>query len=350
MSKHLFTVIVHTIPFTDIQSTNSWASLGMLQDPELKELAQSLIGTVLKSRADSTTKKYLYAIDRWRRWAKSNEEIFEFPIVDYQFALYLQHVGLSTGSKSAVEEAVNAASWLQQVAGQPGISQSPLIKMTLAGLKRQLANPKTKKEPVTLDMLRKMADDMGRPPTLTEIRLLAMCCLAFAAFLRYDELAKLRCCDIKFEEDHMVVSILSSKTDQYREGADVVVARSGSSTCPVDRLRDYIRIAAIDTSSNERLFRAITKTKNGEKLRKSGTISYSRIRELVQEKFSSLGYDPSLFGVHSFRAGGATLAANAGVPDRLFKRHGRWRSENAKDGYVKDAVKARLSVTKSLDM
>ena len=40
--------------------------------------------------------------------------------------------------------------------------------------------------------------------------------------------------------------------------------------------------------------------------------------------------------------------ANAGVPDRLFKRHGRWRSENVKDGYIKDDLKALLSVSLAL--
>ena len=42
-----------------------------------------------------------------------------------------------------------------------------------------------------------------------------------------------------------------------------------------------------------------------------------------------------------FRSG-ATAAANAGVPDRLFKRHGRWASESAKDGYVQDSLSSRL--------
>ena len=37
------------------------------------------------------------------------------------------------------------------------------------------------------------------------------------------------------------------------------------------------------------------------------------------------------------------LAANFGVPDRLFKKHGRLRSENAKDGYVKDRLAASLN-------
>ena len=31
------------------------------------------------------------------------------------------------------------------------------------------------------------------------------------------------------------------------------------------------------------------------------------------------------------------------IPDRLLKRHGRWNSESAKDGYVKDSVESRLS-------
>ena len=56
----------------------------------------------------------------------------------------------------------------------------------------------------------------------------------------------------------------------------------------------------------------------------------------------------SKIAVHSLRSGGATAAANAGVKDRMFKRHGRWVSENTKDGYVKDNLDSMLSVSKSL--
>ena len=58
--------------------------------------------------------------------------------------------------------------------------------------------------------------------------------------------------------------------------------------------------------------------------------------------------DVSKIGLHSLRAGGATAAANNGIPDRLFKRHGRWSSETAKDGYVKDNLDSLLSVSKNL--
>ena len=43
---------------------------------------------------------------------------------------------------------------------------------------------------------------------------------------------------------------------------------------------------------------------------------------MVLEKLKELGPDPKQFGLHSLRAGGASAAANAGVPDRWFKRHG----------------------------
>ena len=74
------------------------------------------------------------------------------------------------------------------------------------------------------------------------------------------------------------------------------------------------------------------------------------MRELFLSKLSELGYDLGQFGLHSLRVGGATAAANAGVPDCLFKRHGRWRSESAKDGYVEDAVALRRAVSKSLNL
>ena len=100
------------------------------------------------------------------------------------------------------------------------MSKSPIVKAKLAGLQRQLAKPTTKKEPVTIEMLKRMAENAECPPTLAESRLLAMSFLAFAAFLQCDELVRLRCCDVKFHEDRMVVSIESSKTDQFREGAE----------------------------------------------------------------------------------------------------------------------------------
>ena len=65
---------------------------------------------------------------------------------ELHLVLYMQHLSESTESKAAVEEAVHAimGTWgLQPLGG------SLLVKSTLEGLRRILAKPKVRKEPVT---------------------------------------------------------------------------------------------------------------------------------------------------------------------------------------------------------
>ena len=111
-----------------------------------------------------------------------------------------------------------------------------------------------------------------------------------------------------------------------------------------------MQIGKIAKGSKLFLFRQITKTRRGEYLKDNGTISYTTLREQFKAKVKFLDYQADKFRIHSLRAGGASTAANADVPDRLFKRHGRWRSENAKDGYVEDSLEKRLSVTQQLGL
>ena len=58
-------------------------------------------------------------------------------------------------------------------------------------------------------------------------------------------------------------------------------------------------------------------------------LNYSCIRDYFKFTFRGLVADISPFDTHSLRAGGASAAANAGVPERLFQRHGRWKSISA---------------------
>ena len=82
-------------------------------------------------------------------------------------------------------------------------------------------------------------------------------------------------------------------------------------------------------------------------LTNTGHISYTRARELLLEALESVGLNKKLFGLHSLRSGGFTAAAAAGVQGRLFKKHGRWKSEKAKDGYIKENLIQRLSVSQN---
>ena len=68
------------------------------------------------------------------------------------------------------------------------------------------------------------------------------------------------------------------------------------------------------------------------------------------EALSKIGLNSKKFGLHSLRAGGATAAANLGVSDRLFQKHGRWKSERVKNGYVYENIPVLLQVTKNLGL
>ena len=52
----------------------------------------------------------------------------------------------------------------------------------------------------------------------------------------------------------------------------------------------------------------------------------------------------------AYIAGSATVAANLGVNDRLFKEQGRWKSEKVKDGYIHESIEVKLIVTKNLGL
>ena len=133
----------------------------------------------------------------------------------------------------------------------------------------------------------------------------------------------------------ILIQIVRSKTDQLRQGDSVVVARTGTSTCPVAMLEQYFARTGMSVNDERFLFRPLQHTKN---------------ESFSMRSLKNLGFPAASFGLHSLRAGGGTAAANAKVPDRLFKRHGKWRSENAKDGYVKDNIKARLEVSRKLGL
>ena len=135
-------------------------------------------------------------------------------------------------------------------------------------------------------------------------------------------MSNIKACDVTFFPSYASIFLESSKTDQFRDGAWIVIARSDLPTCPVicpvKALEEYISAAQIDLSEDLPLFRALASPCSKEMVRSQGISS----RELVKDAFKGLT-DVSKLSLHSLRAGGATSAACAGVPDRLFKRHGR---------------------------
>ena len=149
----------------------------------------------------------------------------------------------------------------------------------------------------------------------------------------------------------MVVKVLKSKNDQLCKGDEVIISELFSPACPVQLLKRYLTKMQISPDSRDLIFRPISRGKGCCKLvSPDKSISYGSIRDAFRRDLKSIGADPSKFGLHSLRSGGATMAANNGVSYGVFQQHGRWMSVQAKYTYVDDDFGQRLVVSKFLGL
>ena len=260
----------------DVLAQGIWGQLKDLGGVELKELTDNLPATVLHSRADSTVKKYLGAFRRWKAWAHE-KGMPVIPVKDFHWVLYLQSLANRSQSKSAVEKACNAVSWVHSTTGLASPMDSPFLKATLEGLQRLLAKPVVKKAPIIPPiiptMLNEMVKDADKSHSLSDLRLVTVCQLAYAGFLRFNELVNVRPCNIKIQRDKLILLIPKSKTDQLRQGDELVISRTGNSTYPVAMLETYLARTGTQLSDHRFMFKPICKMARAEALRESGSLA-----------------------------------------------------------------------------
>lgn len=109
-------------------------------------------------------------------------------------------------------------------------------------------------------------------------------------------------------------------------------------------VEQLLRFGRYESRGPGGLIRAVTISSSQQYIRDDQPC-YSTVNQWFKDDALALGLNPVEFSTHSGRRGGASRAANVDIPDRLFKEHGRWRSERTKDGYVVSKLQARLSVT-----
>ncbi|XP_071111511.1 uncharacterized protein [Haliotis cracherodii] len=265
------------------------------------------------------------------------------PLSPLPCALYLLSVIQRLGSFSPVKSAFSSIRHFHVIVGLPTPTDNTLVINLLEAAKRKLVKPVKKKEPITVEVLERMFDCKMQNQNVYNLRTVCMCLLAFAGFMRSAELLNIKHCDLLFFYSHMTVFIERSKTDVYRDGAWLIIGRTETKMCPVKCMECFLEKSGLKEATNSEtyLFRNLSENK---------PMSYTRLRELFIEAFKPYVPDIKCYGLHSLRSGGATVAANRYIPDRMFKRHGRWRSKSAKDGSVKDSIENRLKVSLSLGL
>ena len=224
-----------------------WRDFDKSVPTNLKSPAEKVKMTILSSKANSTVKSDLAGYKRWKQWCGHNH-LSALPVDPFLVAVYLQTLRDSAAYPSPILNAVYSLDWALQLAGLNKVSTHPLVSSMVAACQRNLCRSRTRKEPITADMLKTMVQQnlKDKCPSLLNVRAVAQCLVGYAGFFRYSDLANIRACDVKISSSFCRIFLESSKIDQLREGAWVIIARSILVTCPVKALERYIGASEMD--------------------------------------------------------------------------------------------------------
>ena len=175
--------------------------------------------------------------------------------------------------------------------------------------------------------------------------------LAFCLEARYDDLCDLGLCGFFDDGEYFIVFIVHRKTDQYRGGQFAPIYDNGEDKGACAFLRSVLPVLGSGFLKPDlHIFRRIGHGKVGGRYTRDEALSYGRSRELVRELLVNIGLNPDDHGLHSFRSGTATHAANQpGISDRQWGKHGGCADgSTAQTGYVLDSASNALTVPKAL--
>ena len=112
----------------------------------------------------------------------------------------------------------------------------------------------------------------------------------------------------------MTVQLKSSKTNVYRRGQSLAITRTSSSLCAVSAMREYFLLAQPQEGP---LFYS-----------QSGSfLTLGAVSHLLRDSSRAAGLRYQCLKGHSVRISGASVAADAGLPDSLIKVMGCWSSD-----------------------
>lgn len=337
-------------------------------DAEEKRLAAEIVKGAGTLKAPLTFKRYTADWKGFQIWcAARNPPRTPLPAAPSTAAMFLFSVferAKKNGSTYMVVKAASAAIFsaheLALVPIENNPTKSTLAKAVRGQAKRELGTTKVnQKDPLewgTIEGVILLYTPLG-VCTLQALTVGTMMAVMFVAFFRYSDAALILGKDVKMYSEHMEIFLFKRKNDQLREGDVVCVAkREDPTTCPVALTQRLIakhggKAAAADLP----LFRGF----DGHKKLTDPTatvyqkaITYDQCRRQVLNALAkvlklTLPEVTSAFGTQSMRAGGATAVALK-VDERLFQRHGAWKTVSARNGYVRDTTAAKLSVTKAI--
>ena len=157
--------------------------------------------------------------------------------------------------------------------------------------------------------------------------------LAYEATLRWDDYKDMVFGDFIVTHEFVRVFLVDTKTDVYKNGqwATFAVSERPNSAYPL--LQRLIRVMTTSSSEEVRVNMAnmpvMFRTTIGSFVDASSfKISYNEFLAQLKTACAAVGLDPNLFGTNSLRRGSTTDQFMNGIPDKVIKLSGRWKSDD----------------------
>ena len=334
----------------NVSSSLLWRPIEInLLDPVEVMLSSRLRESAVNHVASSSSAQYLLCWNKFTAWCRERcEPRCPLPASEVTVALYLQHVADTAVSFSAVKSASAAIAYFQRInlySHEPTMGQLASFVRNAAMRRLGLA-PRSRKTPFTWDNILRFARDRlsSLDPPYCYLVVVTLCDVSFGGMCRFSDAVSLRTSSVVFDtgSNSVTLTFVRRKNDQYRQGSRVTVSASGDACCcPVGLLRRLY--AWTRSSSSDLLFQgfdgALVRRFPERSIPSGSAITYPQFRRYMSQWFGPIvGLSPAAFlkefGSQSGRSGGASAAANAGVPWERWGQHGSWQSASAQRAYM----------------
>jgi site-specific recombinase XerD len=275
---------------------------------QLVDLGDRARDYVSAAKAANTLRAYRADWRHFAAWC-ARHGLSALPAQPRDLALYLAELG-GRRKASTIGRRLTAIAQAHKAADHPAPTTDAAVKAVWAGIRRTHGTAQAGKAPAMTEDVRRMVATL--PEKLIGHRDRALLLLGFAGAFRRAELVGLDVADVAATRDGLVVTLRRAKTDQEGAGRAVGIPYgSNPATCPVRALERWLAAAAITDGP---LLRGVDR--HGRLL--PGRLGDRAVARVVQRAAAAAGLDSTQYAGHSLRAGLATAAAAANVPERVI--------------------------------
>ncbi len=293
-----------------------------------RQLEESVRQYARASKAPNTVRAYRSDLGDFTMWC-TDHQLTPIPATPEMVALYITALAGAGARPSTIQRRLSAISQAHQLSGhEPSPTQSPIVRTTMAEIRRTLAMAPAQKAAVVTAELRTLLA-VTPADTLAGRRDHAPLLVGFAGGFRRGELVALDVEDVEETEEGLRVRVQRSKSDQEGEGREVGIPRGQKpETDPVRALRAWRAAAGIDSGP---LFRPVNRHDTVQDRR----LTAEGVAMVVKRAAERAGLDPARYAGHSLRSGLATAAAAGGAPERAIMRQTGHRSVEMVRRYIR---------------